>query len=181
MYKDKFSKLFLNGFEENINLAEKSVEIASTIDINNLNKSLCHFDYVNKNIIFEPSNNIWVIDFDKCSMGYCVSDICYFLRRLLRRNNTKWNLEIAMNSLNEYEKIKPLNFDEYKYIYSYLVYPQKYWKISRDYYNNIKKCNKNSFVLLLSKYMEKTQNQVIFAKDFENFIEKKFHKKLNKS
>ncbi len=174
-YKDKFSKFFLDNFHDNQLLSQISLEAASSININNLNKSLCHMDYVNKNIIIDDKEDLWVIDFDKCSMNYSVHDFSYFLRRLMKRENTMWSLEIAKNCIDAYNKIRPLNIDEYKYILVYLSFPQKYWKISRDYYNNITKCNKNSFYMLLSKACENNEEHIKFIDDLNAYIIDKFH------
>jgi CotS family spore coat protein len=178
-YNDRFSKLFLQYFDSNISLAKLAVNISSTINTDNLSKSLCHMDYVNKNILFADSNkDMWLIDFDRCKIDYCVHDIGYFLRRLLKRDNTKWDVELAINILNNYNRIKPLSIDEYKYLVSYLAFPQKFWKISRDYYNNIVKCNKVSFITLLSKSVNKDDYQINFIYQFIESIEKKFNTKL---
>jgi CotS family spore coat protein len=133
---------------------------------------------VNKNIIFDGNNDIWIIDFDKCKIDYRVHDISYFLRRLLKRDNTKWDLELTINTLKLYEEIFPLNLDEYKAILVYLSFPQKFWKISRDYYNNISKCNKNSFITLLNKSCTKSDYQLQFIYGFIQYVESKFHTKL---
>lgn len=178
-YGDKFSKTFLQYFDINMILAQTAVDIASTINNNNLYKTLCHLDYVNKNIIFDSSGEIWTIDFDKCKMDYRVHDLSYFFRRLLKRDNTKWDLELTINCLNLYEEIYPLNLDEYKSILVYLAFPQKFWKISRDYYNNINKCNKNSFNTLLNKINAKTDYQLQFVESFTRYIENKFNITMN--
>lgn len=178
-YKDSFSNTFLQYFNQNIELCQTAVSIAATINNEKLNKALCHSDYVNKNIIFDEDNNIWIIDFDKCKMDYLVHDISYFLRRLLKRDNTKWNVEIAINALNNYERIQSLNIDEYKAILVYLAFPQKYWKISRDYYNNINKCNKNSFITLISKTNEHNDSQIEFVNEMKKYLENKFKIKIS--
>lgn len=177
-YDDKFSKTFLEGFDTNIKLAKISSEVSSTINNNNLSKSLCHLDYVNKNIIFDTENKVWTIDFDKCRMDYSVHDISYFFRRLLKRDGTKWDIEIALNALKLYDEVSPLNLDEYKSILVYLAFPQKYWKISRDYYNNINKCNKSSFLLLLKKACENADYHLQFIDEFKSFVENKFDTKI---
>lgn len=174
-YKDNFSKLFLENFQDNIALSQISLEIAASININNLNPSLCHKDYVNKNLIIDDKNDIWVIDFDKCSLDYSVHDVSYFLRRLMKRENTSWDLDLAKKCLSTYDAVRPQNIDEYKYILVYLTFPQKYWKISRDYYNNIKKCNKSAFYTLLSKACEKNKEQLNFANGLKQYIDKKFN------
>ncbi|MBU3195767.1 CotS family spore coat protein [Clostridium algidicarnis] len=178
-YGDKFSKIFLNNFESSMKLAKLALDVSSTISMSNLSISLCHGDYVNKNIIFDNKNNIWTIDFDKCKIDYCTHDISYFLRRLLKRDNTRWDLEIAISALEIYDSIRPLSLDEYKYIFIYLAFPQKYWKISKDYYNNINKCNKSSFCNLLNKAASKNDFQLQFAFEFKDYIQNKFKCTLN--
>lgn len=173
-YRDKFSKLFLDSFDSNLLLAAKALEVSSSIDNNNLRRSLCHGDYVNKNIIFDKNNNPFTIDFDKCKMDYCCHDISYYLRRLLKRENTKWDLEIAKSSLALYNDILPLSLDEYKYIIAYLAFPQKYWKLSKDYYNNIDKCNKRSFQSLLIRSIKQTEGQLEFTNSLINYAQNLF-------
>ncbi|WP_426349194.1 CotS family spore coat protein [Alloiococcus sp. CFN-8] len=173
--KDKFSKVFLDHYRDNYTLASVSTDIASTIDISNLSTSLCHLDYVNKNILFDKNDQIWVIDFDKCSIDYCAHDLSYFLRRLLKRSNTRWNIELAADCISAYSSINPLTPDDLKYIYIYLCFPQKFWKISRDYYNNFNKCNKTAFVSLLTKAVEHDEFHLKFLKDFKKILEANYH------
>ncbi|NEZ45720.1 CotS family spore coat protein [Clostridium niameyense] len=175
-YQDKFSNTFINNFDLNLLLAKTSVKIASTINPDNLSRCLCHLDYVNKNIIIDDTSNIWVIDFDKCAKDFRVHDISYFLRRILRRSSTSWNANLTIELLDTYNKLNPLNFDEYKYILSYLSFPQKFWKISRDYYKNITKCNKKSFQKILNKSIQDTEKQIKFSYILGKYIEDKFKK-----
>lgn len=177
-YKDKFSKYFSSHFNSNLNTAKKILALSCTIDHNNLQKNLCHLDYVNKNIILDNNNNVWVIDFDKCRIDYRVHDIGYSLRRYLRRDNTNWDIKKAIDCIETYENINPLNLDEHKYILCYIGFPQKFWKISRDYYRNIKLCNKDSFFKILTSSIEKEQEQDDFVIDFSKYIENKFNTKL---
>lgn len=171
-YKDKFSKQFLSCFNYSIKLAEISLYMSSKIDQKLLSKSLCHGDYVNKNIIFSSPSEVWTIDFDKCKNDYCAKDLSYFMRRILKRENTKWNTGLAMFILDNYQNIKKLSQSDLYYIISYISFPQKYWKISRDYYRNINRCNRSSFQILLSDAIYKTENQYEFILQFINEIQK---------
>lgn len=105
-------------------------------------------------------------------------DIGYFLRRLLRRKNTNWNTKLTIEVLECYDKFIPLNLDEYRYILSYLSFPQKFWKISKDYYKNINKCNKKSFQKILKSSVEYVDNQCKFVYLFGKHIESKFGQNL---
>lgn len=177
-HQDKFSRFLLQNFERNLLLGQIAIHSSSGINIVNLKSSLCHLDYVNKNIIFDTEKKPWVIDFDKCSIDYCAHDISYFLRRLLKRDSTHWDLELAITCLNIYEEIHSLTIDDYKYILAYLSFPQKFWKISKDYYNNIKKCNRNSFLFLLMKAVQNDKEHLDFVIGFGKYIENRFNMKI---
>lgn len=176
-YNDNFSKIYLNNYWGNLHLAKFSYELAATINRDNLSMSLCHSDYVSKNLIVYD-DDLYLIDFDKCKNDYSAFDISYCLRRLLRRDSTLWDLDIAIYFLNHYEKYCKLTLDDYKYILSYLAFPQKFWKISRDYYNNIDNCNKKAFISLLSKTTPYIHSQLNFSYGFKGYIEKHFDVKL---
>ena len=162
--KDLFSKKFLSSFNYNQELAEISLKISSLIENDELSISLCHGDYVNKNIIFTPDNKLYLIDFDKCCIDYSAHDIAYFLRRLLKRDNTKWNFDLALTFLERYNSIRHLTTSDIKYILSYLSFPQKYYKLSKDYYN--KKLNKSDAIKIISKVNRSTINQLDFIHNF---------------
>ena len=173
-YKDTFSKHFISSFDINLHLAKISLDIANKIDNSDLSVSLCHGDYVNKNLIFPSDLDPWIIDFDKCKLDYCAKDLAYFMRRLLKRENTKWNVDLALIVLNTYNTISPLTKSDLRYLISYICFPQKYWRISRDYYKNIYKCNKSSFLTLLSNAISKTDSQYEFALNIIDSVQKEF-------
>ena len=130
------------------------------IKIDSLKKKAIYF-LTYKNILINRNNNdVWIIDFDKCKIDYCAHDISYFLRRLLKRNSTNWNSGLTINLINTYKKYNELSESDFKYILAYLAFPQKFWKISRDYYKNIDKCNKNSFITLFSKGLNNSESQL---------------------
>ncbi|MDS0524041.1 CotS family spore coat protein [Clostridium sp. SHJSY1] len=169
-FHDLFSKKYIEDFDINLQLCKISLEISSSIDFKDLSISLCHGDYVNKNLIFSSDDELWMIDFDKCKLDYCVHDLSYFMRRLLKRENTNWNIDIALSILKSYTSYKHLTKSDYKYIISYLAFPQKYWKISKDYYKNINKCNKIAFQTLINKASLRNRNQLEFINDIVHIL-----------
>ena len=178
-YNDKFSKIFLNNLDNNLSLAKLSLEISSSINTSDLNISLCHGDYVNKNILIDNKNNdVWVIDFDKCKIDYSAHDLSYFLRRLLKRATTNWNAALTIDIINTYNKVNKLNDSDLKYILAYLAFPQKFWKISRDYYKNINKCNKNSFVALFTKGLDRSSEQLDYINNMIEIFERYYNIKF---
>ncbi|VYU52535.1 CotS family spore coat protein [Clostridium tertium] len=176
-YNDRFSKLILDNVDDNLELAKISYEISSSIVSDELSTSLCHGDYVNKNIIIDGSN-IALIDFDKCKFDYSVNDISYFLRRLLKRDNTNWQTNLTINILDSYMEENELSPSDLKFILAYIAFPQKFWKLSRDYYKNIKKCNKNSFISLMEKNLNKSKHQLEFVYELSKALRKRYKIKI---
>ena len=176
-YNDRFSRLFLNNIDENLELAKISFEVSSSIVNNDLSRSLCHGDYVNKNILIHD-NKVSLIDFDKCKMDYCSRDISYFLRRLLKRENTNWQINLTLNILDAYKEENNLTDSDLKYILAYIAFPQKFWKLSRDYYKNIRRCNKNSFISLMEKGLNKSKNQLEFTYELINTFRRHYNMKI---
>lgn len=163
---DYFSKIFISCFNENFYLAENATIIASNINFNNLTKTLCHGDYVNKNIIFKDKN-MWLIDFDNCAFDYASHDISHFLRRLIKRTSIDWNISLTKSIISIYDSINPLTKDDFKYILSYISYPQKYFRISKDYYSKKPKLTKEESILSLEKLASTTRTQINFIKNLE--------------
>ncbi|MEG0641352.1 MAG: CotS family spore coat protein [Clostridium sp.] len=174
-YKDDFSKLYLKHFNLMNEIATISSKSAASINYNNLTKTLCHGDYVNKNIIFTSDGETWVIDFDKTSIDYSMHDVGYALRRILRRDSTNWDIELLLKWIYVYNEYSEITVDDYKYLLSYLAFPQKYWKIARDYYTYIDKCNKPAFLSLLCKSLKSSREHYDFVISFKAYIEYKFN------
>ena len=164
---DSFSNYFIKNFEANNFLAEKSLEVSAKISYENLSKSLTHGDYVNKNIIISNTKTS-VIDFDKCKYDFISHDISYFLRRLLKRNSTKWDFKLFISLLKKYNNIYTLNEDDIKYIVSYVSFPQKYFKLSKSYYSDKNFYgNKNLKDKRLNSSIDRCEIEKIFKKSLQ--------------
>lgn len=178
--RDKFSKIYLENFDYNLYKARESIYILSKIDFSKnigddvSRNAICHLDYVNKNIIFSEDNNLYVIDFDRAMIDMPVHDINVFLKRILKREKTSWNFDVFLSAIESYEKIRKLSYDEYMLLYAMLMFPQKYWKVSRDYYKNIKECNKDAFITILKKISNQQKDHENFCNKMKDYIYKKF-------
>lgn len=178
--KDKFSKAFLEIFDYNIEKAKESLYILSMVDFTKpigdevSANSICHLDYVNKNLIFTPEDNLYIIDFDKSAIDYPVHDISSFLKRILKRKNTSWDFNIYKEAMESYEEIRPLSYYEHLVLSAFLMFPQKYWKISKDYYKNRYKCNKDAFLSIMKKINIQVKEHDLFCGLMRDYIYKKF-------
>ncbi|KRQ86641.1 Spore coat protein I [Caloramator mitchellensis] len=177
--KDKFSKLYLENFDYYINCAKESIYIISKIDFQNLgdevsSRAICHLDYVNKNLIFTSDNKLYVIDFDKTRLDMPIHDISSFLHRILKRKKTPWKFEIFKEAVECYETIRPLSYYEHLAIFSLLMFPKKFWKISKDYFKNYKFVNKNYYLEELHDVVDYKKEHREFCKLVNDYIETKF-------
>jgi CotS family spore coat protein len=177
---DKFSKIYLDHFDYNTEKARESTFLLSQIDFTKplgdsvSTKAICHLDYVNKNLIFTPDEKLYIIDFDKTSIDMPVHDIFGFLRRILKRENTSWDFDIFKTAIDSYQKIRRLSYNEHIVIYAMLMFPQKFWKVSRDYYKNRHQCNKEAFISILKKINKQEEEHNIFCENVKNYIHEKF-------
>jgi len=178
--KDKFSRLFLKSFDYYQSRAQHAVSILSTIDDRELEKyiqkynTICHLDYVNKNLIFTYSGELYIIDFDKSKIDTPIHDIGTFLKRILKRKNTSWDYNVLILTIENYEKERKLTQSEFLGLFSYLEFPQKYWKISRNYYNNRKEYDKKTLLSMLSKTCSQLEDHNEFCNKFQDYIENRF-------
>ncbi|WP_297634681.1 CotS family spore coat protein [uncultured Clostridium sp.] len=175
---DIFSETFLEFFDMYLEISKFSLELSSRVNHDNLSRSLCHGDYVSKNLIFDRMDNIWLIDLDKCKLEYSMNDFGYFLRRLLRREKTAWNVELTLRLFREYNTFNKMTIDDFRYLISYISFPQKYWKISKDYFKNRKKCNEEFFLDTILKSGDKISAHIDFIRTIQSRVENEYNLKL---
>lgn len=184
-FMDKFSRIYIENFDYFLFRAAHAVKILGMLDSKKMAQpaeeynTICHLDYVNKNIIITDKNELYVIDFDKSRIDIPVHDIGTFLKRILKRKNTSWSYEILSLALENYEKVRELSFNELLGLFAFLEFPHKFWKISRDYYANRKDCSKKMFINMLSNACFQKNNHDEFCSKFQAYIENRYNVDLN--
>ena len=84
-----------------------------------------------------------LIDFDYCKREVRTFDISNFMIKVLKR--VDWNIEFAKAILDSYNEVLPLIESEYKVLYAYLQFPQRYWRLANRYYYNEVNWGQNTF------------------------------------
>lgn len=169
---DVFSKIFLNDFEQSIKLSEISLKISALIKPKLLSKSLCHGDFVTRNILIKDTD-VWFIDFDNCKYSYSAYDISYFLRRILGRRNFDLNVNNIISLLCDYNSVSLLGKDDLMYIVSYIIFPQKLFKISKHYYYDKKKISKKQCIDSIKRYSKGLKFRLDLAEKLVDYFEMK--------
>lgn len=60
-----------------------------------------------------------------------MSDLSNFVRKMMEKNN--WNTSLGMELIGAYDSVRKLKPQEFSYLYFYLAYPEKFWKIANHY------------------------------------------------
>ena len=100
-----------------------------------LMKTINHGCYNHHNILFD-GEGIIMVNMSKINYAPQLQDLYDWLRKVMEKNN--WNISLGNKIMEEYNKINPLNSEEYTILKIMLSYPEKFWKIINYYYNSNK-------------------------------------------
>lgn len=129
-------------------------------------KSFCHHDYTYHNIIIDNDNKVNVIDFDYCKREVRVYDLANFMIKVLKRKN--WDIEVAKVIIEGYNRVSPLREDEYRVLYAFLVFPQRYWRLCNRYYYNEVNWIQSTFNKKMEELIAEKESFEKFIDDFKN-------------
>ena len=139
--RNEFELLFLSLFGEFYQEAEDAESLLGELSGEELyrevneKQTLCHGSYNYHNLIF-LSNETATTSFERVHLQLQVADLYDFIRKLMEKSN--WNYALLMTVLEHYEKVRLLSGQEKKLLRLWLVYPEKFWKITNFYYNSKK-------------------------------------------
>ena len=152
--KNEFEMIFMKSYEGFLEKAEEATGLLHE-QMQSLSgeeqaklEGVCHGDFNQHNIVF-AKGKAWITNFEAAVYDVMVRDVANFLRKIMEKYN--WNIALATDMINAYEKERKLSDAEREQLYIRLSYPEKFWKIANHYYNsnkawvsgrNIEKLNK---------------------------------------
>lgn len=162
--KNEFEVLFAAQYEK---FMEKAERVTAWLKETGPSETVgfCHGDY-NQHNVLTTSEGIAIVHFDSFSYQAQISDLGNFMRKMLEKNN--WNTGLGMDFINAYDNVKKMSEAELKYLYLYLAYPEKFWKIANHYYNAHK-------AWLSGRNIEKMEKLIRQETAKEQFLEMLFH------
>lgn len=168
--KSSFDLSYIKAMQFYKDLGKRAMEVLNSSEYINICKlteverSFCHHDYTYHNIIIDKNNDVNIIDFDYCKREVRAYDISNFMIKVLKR--VDWNMEFANTILNSYNEINPLMEEEYRLIFSFLLFPQRFWRLANRYYYNEVNWAQNTFA---NKLEDLVKEQQIYLKFIEGF------------
>lgn len=134
-------------------------------------KTFCHHDFTYHNIIIDNEDRVNVIDFDYCKREVRVYDISNFITKVLKRRD--WNIDCAKIIIDSYNEVSPLNEDEYKVLFAFLLFPQRFWRLGNRYYYNEVNWATNTFNRKIENLIAEQDKYMKFIEDFKEVYNQK--------
>lgn len=170
--KNDFDMLYLRSMEFYKEIGKKALATLKESDYYELcmraenEKSFCHHDFTYHNIILSDNMDVHVIDFDYSKREVRTFDISNFMIKVLKR--VDWNLDFADAIMESYNSVSELRTEEYKVLYAYLQFPQRYWRLANRYYYNEVNWGQNTFTGKLGSIIEEQDKYLEFLESFKN-------------
>lgn len=169
-YKGEFERIFLKNVDYFIEAMEKSIEAvkgSKYIELcsDNKNYVLCHHDLAYHNILIKDEEGYFV-DFDYSIIDLRVHDLCNFINKVTKFSC--YDFEILRTIIEEYNKTIPLEKDEYSVLYSFLMFPESFYNISKDYFYRKKLWKLDTFVYKMQKKVQDIEEREEMIERFKN-------------
>lgn len=169
--KNDFDMIYLKSVEFYRELGKQALEVLNESNYYELcmiaeqEKTFCHHDFTYHNIIIDKNEKPHVIDFDYCKREVRTFDISNFMTKVLKR--VDWNMDFAKAIIESYNSVSKLRDDEYKVLYAYLQFPQRYWRLANRYYYNEVNWGQNTFTNKLSSIIDEKDKFLSFLIEFK--------------
>lgn len=169
--KQQYDLDYLGNVDFYKRLAFRGLNVLKTSDYLDLcekaenEKIFCHHDYTHHNIIIDKNNNINVIDFDYCKREVRAYDIANFITKVCKKNG--WNIEYANKIIQEYDKVSKIQENEYRVIFAYLLFPQRFWRLANRYYYNEVTWAQNTFTKKMGNMLAEQEKYIKFIDEFK--------------
>ena len=98
--------------------------------------SMLHGNFTHHSVLLLGENRMAVTGFDKAVTGIQIQDFYLLFRKMMEK--WEWDVQLGEEMLKEYHRIRPMTETDRKLLYLMLSYPEKFWKVANQYYNNRK-------------------------------------------
>lgn len=169
--KTPFDLSYIKNMDFYKQLGKRAVEVmerSSYFDICRVTeeeKGFCHHDYTYHNIIIDKDNRVNIIDFDYCKKEVRAYDISAFMIKVLKK--AEWNIKYANIIIDAYNEVSPLSTDEYRVLFSFLLFPQRFWRLSNRFYYNEVNWSQSTFNNKIEELSAESENYNKFIEDFK--------------
>lgn len=134
------------------------------------NKTICHDSFYYQNII-KKGNKYFLIDLDSIIVDLQINDVGKLIRRLMFKNEYKWDFNKARILIEAYSEVQKLSREELEVMLSLIIFPHKFWKLGRKRYIKLKSWSESKYGHKLSKLISYSDEQQKFMDAYMRYLE----------
>lgn len=140
--KSMFEQNFLTQFDAQFARAEQATGWLKEVDYERYYNSrvesgcMLHGNYTHHSVLLLGEEETAVTGFDKAVAGIQIQDFYLLFRKMMEK--WEWDISMGESMLTAYDEIRPIPWEEQKLLKVMLCYPEKFWKVANQYYNNRK-------------------------------------------
>ena len=140
--KSLFEQNFLAQFDAQFALAEQATDLLNREEYESyynarvLRGSMLHGNFTHHSVLVLPEGEMAVLGFDKVATGIQIQDFYQLFRKMMEK--WEWDISLGERLLTAYQKVRPIPREEQQILKLMLSYPEKFWKVANQYYNNRK-------------------------------------------
>ena len=165
--KSEFEQIYMKHFEHNRKAAEEAFAILEQVSQYITRYVYCHGDFNQHNVLF--SNGTYkIVHFENFNYNWPMTDLANFIRKMLEKN--EWNEEVGMDLIMEYDRYRPLQKEEYRQLYGFLLFPEKFWKVTNHYMSSRKTWISSRDIDKLRKVIEQEEMRLKFLENIFAFL-----------
>lgn len=162
LYMECFSDFYTEAAHA-LQCLEKTARLLTPSDY-----GVCHGAYHYHNILFLPDGSAATVNFEAfCYQAYLL-DLYLFLRKTLEKNH--YDYAFFQSGISGYTTYRPLSGKDLRFLYLLFLYPEKFWKISNQYYNHRKSWISPKMLEKLRKTLGQNQERQKFLSRFAQFL-----------
>lgn len=158
--KNGFEMLFTKQCDGFMEKALKITAALKNVTCDTELYGFCHGDFNQHSIVFSKKG-IAVVGLERFTYDLQIRDLANFVRKMMEKNN--WNPELGRALLEAYDRVHPMEEQEKQYLYFFLAYPEKFWKLA-NHYNNAHKS------WLSERNVEKLEKVILQEEKREQFL-----------
>ncbi|WP_010235325.1 CotS family spore coat protein [Clostridium arbusti] len=175
--KAQFDLNYIKSYDFFKQIGLKAINILNTSEYMNLckktedEKGFCHHDYTYHNIIIDNKDEVNVIDFDYCKREIRVYDLSNYMIKVLKRCD--WDIQHAKLIIDAYNKVSPLEESEYRVLFAFLLFPQRFWRLCNRFYYNEVNWGQSTFSNKIQELIDEREKYNKFIDDFKEMYNQK--------
>ena len=137
-------------------------------DLADTDCGMCHGAYHYHNVLILPDYSVATVNFESLCYQPYLLDLYLFLRKTLEKNH--YDYAFFETGISGYSIYRHLTEKDFLFLYLLFLYPEKFWKISNQYYNHRKSWIPPKTLEKLQKVLAQNEERHTFLKQFAAFL-----------